>query len=282
IQIYEPAALIVGTRGRSLGGVQGLLSGSVSKYCLQQSPVPVIVVRPSNKREKKKQKRLADQGRERYDDVLRINDVVTGKIFDNHRSAETNKTNMEDEAAAVAEAIGLPASLKELPLRNRDSLPKKNSASSLKSSDDVRVMESPSNSKENLDEEDEERKGEQSPQQSGQATSPSQQTYEEEGDETASDTTAVPTHEQRQNSGESSSSNNCESTSGESLESTSSPEEQQSESPPTQDGLAISSPPLVHIISSSEEESLDKSPGAGESDSPSKSETEKQETANSQ
>ncbi|KZF22733.1 adenine nucleotide alpha hydrolases-like protein, partial [Xylona heveae TC161] len=52
IRIYEPAMLIVGTRGRSLGGIQGLLPGSVSKYCLQHSPVPVIVVRPSSKREK--------------------------------------------------------------------------------------------------------------------------------------------------------------------------------------------------------------------------------------
>ncbi|KAF8539712.1 hypothetical protein BDD12DRAFT_80132 [Trichophaea hybrida] len=43
IHIYEPVILIVGTRGRSLGGLQGLLPGSVSKYCLQHSPVPVIV-----------------------------------------------------------------------------------------------------------------------------------------------------------------------------------------------------------------------------------------------
>lgn len=51
---YSPACLIVGTRGKSLGGIQGLLPGSISKYCLQNSPVPVIVVRPSAKREKKK------------------------------------------------------------------------------------------------------------------------------------------------------------------------------------------------------------------------------------
>ena len=51
IRIYEPAMLVVGTRGRSLTGYQGLLSsGSVSKYCLQYSPVPVMVVRPCLKR----------------------------------------------------------------------------------------------------------------------------------------------------------------------------------------------------------------------------------------
>ncbi|EFW16020.1 hypothetical protein CPSG_07647 [Coccidioides posadasii str. Silveira] len=83
IQIYEPAALIVGTRGRSLGGMQGLLPGSVSKYCLQQSPIPVIVVRPSQKREKKKQKSA---------------------------SSSTSRLPEPEEAAAVAEAIGPPPS----------------------------------------------------------------------------------------------------------------------------------------------------------------------------
>ncbi|KAF2488026.1 hypothetical protein BDY17DRAFT_237776, partial [Neohortaea acidophila] len=71
IRIYEPAMLVVGTRGRSLTGYQGLLSsGSVSKYCLQYSPVPVIVVRPSSKREAKKKKRLKDPDRMGYRDIL--------------------------------------------------------------------------------------------------------------------------------------------------------------------------------------------------------------------
>ncbi|TGZ82278.1 adenine nucleotide alpha hydrolases-like protein [Ascodesmis nigricans] len=70
IHIYEPVILIVGTRGRSLGGLQGLLPGSVSKYCLQHSPVPVIVVRPSSKRDKKKAKRKADPNRRVYKEIL--------------------------------------------------------------------------------------------------------------------------------------------------------------------------------------------------------------------
>ncbi|KAH3137040.1 hypothetical protein KXV82_000923 [Aspergillus fumigatus] len=73
IRIYEPALLIVGTRGRKLGGVQGLLPGSVSKYCLQQSPIPVIVVRPTTKREKKKKKRQADPTRRSYNQILEQN-----------------------------------------------------------------------------------------------------------------------------------------------------------------------------------------------------------------
>lgn len=70
----------MGTRGRSLGGLQGLLPGSVSKYCLQHSPVPVIVVRPSSKRDKKKAKRKADPGRKVYQEILQ----TTGEFMTHH------------------------------------------------------------------------------------------------------------------------------------------------------------------------------------------------------
>jgi hypothetical protein len=62
--------LVVGTRGKSLGGFQGLLPGSVSKYCLQHSPVPVIVVRPSSKRDKARNKRANDPDRLGYKEML--------------------------------------------------------------------------------------------------------------------------------------------------------------------------------------------------------------------
>ena len=61
---------MVGTRGKSLGGFQGLLPGSVSKYCLQHSPVPVIVVRPTSKRDKARSKRANDPDRQGYRDIL--------------------------------------------------------------------------------------------------------------------------------------------------------------------------------------------------------------------
>ncbi|KAF1830783.1 adenine nucleotide alpha hydrolases-like protein [Decorospora gaudefroyi] len=70
INLYEPAILVVGTRGKSLGGFQGLLPGSVSKYCLQHSPVPVIVVRPTSKRDKAKSKRTNDPDRQGYREIL--------------------------------------------------------------------------------------------------------------------------------------------------------------------------------------------------------------------
>jgi nucleotide-binding universal stress UspA family protein len=123
IRIYEPAILVVGTRGRSLTGYHGLLSsGSISKYCLQYSPVPVIVVRPSSKREAKKRKRLQDPTRSGYRDIL-------DKSEEHHRGRgghlldKSNRSSLfgpdlgalgefnsagdpDDEARRVAEAVG--------------------------------------------------------------------------------------------------------------------------------------------------------------------------------
>lgn len=123
IRIYEPAILVVGTRGRSLTGYQGLLSsGSVSKYCLQYSPVPVIVVRPSSKREAKKKKRLQDPSRGGYRDILdKSEDAPRGKgghLLDVNNRMSIMSSNLgalgelskagdeDDEARRVAEAIG--------------------------------------------------------------------------------------------------------------------------------------------------------------------------------
>jgi nucleotide-binding universal stress UspA family protein len=113
IQIYEPAVLIVGTRGRSLSGMQSLLPGSVSKYCLQQSPIPVVVVRPTRKREKRKQKRLADPTRRSYGNILHLSEQRRSGLFSPSVRFEANVAKRPDEeAAAVAEAVGLPRSFR--------------------------------------------------------------------------------------------------------------------------------------------------------------------------
>ncbi|KAJ5105504.1 hypothetical protein NUU61_002851 [Penicillium alfredii] len=108
IRIYEPAMLVVGTRGRNLKGVHSLLPGSVSKYCLQQSPIPVIVVRPTLKREKKKKKRRADPTRRSYNHILEMSEQRGSRIFDASSSTESSISRLPDEEAAVAEALGLP------------------------------------------------------------------------------------------------------------------------------------------------------------------------------
>ena len=106
IKIYAPACLIVGTRGKSLGGIQSLLPGSVSKYCLQNSPVPVVVVRPEEKREKKKRKRLADPSRQNYSSILGQTNASGSGAFED-LAPQSGGEATENEAAAVAKAIGL-------------------------------------------------------------------------------------------------------------------------------------------------------------------------------
>ncbi|OAX81781.1 hypothetical protein ACJ72_03875 [Emergomyces africanus] len=139
IQIYEPAVLIVGTRGRSLGGMQGLLPGSVSKYCLQQSPIPVIVVRPSTKRAKKKRKRLANPLRQRYNHLLRLNDMKSGRVFEKSRSTDSIVTKLPEEEAAVARAIGMQSmggSLEDIHTTRDPRLSFSRDTASTKSTDD--------------------------------------------------------------------------------------------------------------------------------------------------
>lgn len=110
ITLYEPSALVVGTRGRNLGGMQGLLPGSVSKYCLQHSPVPVIVVRPSAKRMRKKQKRQQETGRSLYSSMVEQAQQVGGRHLYDKRPVGSSvpKRATAQEAEAVAKAIGAP------------------------------------------------------------------------------------------------------------------------------------------------------------------------------
>jgi hypothetical protein len=102
--------LIVGTKGRSLDGIQGFLGNrsSFSKYCLQYSPVPVVVVRPTEKRVKKKAKRQLDPSRHSYlqmlTDGVHEADVNSASVYE----MEPNLT-ADEEAHRVAVAVGLPS-----------------------------------------------------------------------------------------------------------------------------------------------------------------------------
>lgn len=97
----------MGTRGRNLGGMQGLMPGSVSKYCLQHSPVPVIVVRPTSKRLKKKMKRQQESGRSVYSTMVEQAQRGGGHLYDQKSvSALPPNVATEQEADAVAKAIG--------------------------------------------------------------------------------------------------------------------------------------------------------------------------------
>ncbi|KAG6834158.1 hypothetical protein H0H93_011503 [Arthromyces matolae] len=70
IALYRPDSVVVGTRGKRsmLSGLAINMNissavGSVSKYCLSRSPVPIIVVRPEGKVRKAFEKRRADPKR---------------------------------------------------------------------------------------------------------------------------------------------------------------------------------------------------------------------------
>jgi hypothetical protein len=91
----------VGTRGKSLGGFQGLLPGSVSKYCLQHSPVPVIVVRPTSKRDKARSKRANDPDRQGYRDIL----AKSESLIDVNSPRNSFFANDEEALAANATAV---------------------------------------------------------------------------------------------------------------------------------------------------------------------------------
>jgi Universal stress protein family len=142
LHIYQPSMLIVGTKGRSLGGFQGLMNtrNSFSKYCLQYSPVPVVVVRPDDKRLKKKEKRVHDPSRQSYVAMLAHNDgrheadSEASSVFELERGISA-----DEEAHRVAAAIGLPAAFDPTikPFDARTAPPRRASPSALASTSSV-------------------------------------------------------------------------------------------------------------------------------------------------
>lgn len=91
--------------------MQGFLvnRSSFSKYCLQYSPIPVVVVRPTEKREKKKQKRAGDPTRQSYVQLLGGGKHEADSEASSLYNLEPNIT-ADEEAHRVAVAVGLPAS----------------------------------------------------------------------------------------------------------------------------------------------------------------------------
>jgi hypothetical protein len=77
----------------------------VSKYCLQHSPVPVIVVRPSSKRDKARSKRAQDPSRHGYKEILEKSGSGALSSFVGVGAGAADDAG-DEEAAAVAAAIG--------------------------------------------------------------------------------------------------------------------------------------------------------------------------------
>ena len=72
--------------------------------------MPVVVVRPGAKREKKKKKRMADPTRRSYADAMSLDgaDLMAGHVLRTPLPANEPGNGAEAEALAVAKAIGIP------------------------------------------------------------------------------------------------------------------------------------------------------------------------------
>ena len=105
--------LVVGTKGKTNQGMQGMWNTrhSFSKYCLERSPIPVVVVRPEEVRQKKKDKRSRDPTRASYAQILAsTNGVHESDIMDDVVMLSTaTQLSSADEASQVAKALALPA-----------------------------------------------------------------------------------------------------------------------------------------------------------------------------
>lgn len=77
---------------------------------MQESPIPVIVVGPSLKREKRKAKRLADPSRRSYNHLMEMSERRGKRFLNLNSSSDSNVSRLPDEEAAVAKALGLPPS----------------------------------------------------------------------------------------------------------------------------------------------------------------------------
>ncbi|KAI8992638.1 hypothetical protein BDB01DRAFT_779159 [Pilobolus umbonatus] len=88
ISVYQPSLLIVGTRG--ISEIKGMFINSVSKYCLQHSPVPVVVVRPEDK--VKKQQMLVQQQKNKK------TNRISG-MFRSVNSLNSNDTSSSDDSS---------------------------------------------------------------------------------------------------------------------------------------------------------------------------------------
>ncbi|KAF9998706.1 hypothetical protein BGZ80_003382 [Entomortierella chlamydospora] len=118
IQMYEPSMLVVGTKGRS--SIKGFLLGSVSRYCLNHSPVPVTVVRPASQLIKSKTK-AKGIFRRRISLPLDPEEVDTlpQMFYSSPLSRQTSRASVDSEESRVAMAA--MAELERKESRNSDS-----------------------------------------------------------------------------------------------------------------------------------------------------------------
>lgn len=100
IALYRPDSLVVGTKGQrskvsrwgKAFGAPGM--GSISRFAVSHSPVPVIVVRPERKVKKTQQKREAAGKRGQYAALVgdSDNDIVLSRSRSRERSRSRGRS----------------------------------------------------------------------------------------------------------------------------------------------------------------------------------------------
>ncbi|CAO3696175.1 unnamed protein product [Rhizopus stolonifer] len=96
ITAYQPSMLVVGTRGMS--ELKEMFISSVSKYCLQHSPIPVMVVKPEEQKKKKKLKRP-----NALSNMFRMNSFSS---MNSNESTEEEEVIVKPQKLSVFEKIG--------------------------------------------------------------------------------------------------------------------------------------------------------------------------------
>jgi len=120
--------LIVGTRGMS--ELKGMFMNSVSKYCLQHSPVPVVVVRPENKVKKQQQKKAEKAAKKanRLSGMFRISSHSSISSLNSKGSDSSDSSSDEEDARNLDKKVQRLSVFDKIGRRSRSSSPARPSA----------------------------------------------------------------------------------------------------------------------------------------------------------
>lgn len=121
--------LIVGTRGMS--ELKGMFMNSISKYCLQHSPIPVVVVRPEDKvkkqqqkkAEKKAEKKAAAKKANRLSGMFRISSHSSISSMNSKGSDSSDSSSDEEDVTSVEKKVQRLSVFDKIGRRSRSSSP---------------------------------------------------------------------------------------------------------------------------------------------------------------
>ncbi|KAI7899512.1 uncharacterized protein BX663DRAFT_554918 [Cokeromyces recurvatus] len=100
ISIYQPSMLIVGTRGMS--ELKGMFINSISRYCLQHSPVPVVIVQPEERVKKQHQKKTT---KNRLSGMFRSISNHSGSSDSSSTESSSSSSDDDDEVSKLQKKV---------------------------------------------------------------------------------------------------------------------------------------------------------------------------------